>query len=209
MVWRRNSKQKAEEGEDKRVYVVDSRGRRPFMRGIMVHSLTARGIDFDHAYQTADRVREAIRGRLEVPREELANLVGEMMGAEPTGPEVLPAPLPASIEVGGGERTVPFSKGELSQSLLAASVDPTDAFDVAREIELSLHRAGRLRVTRTELREVAYSALLERFDEATADRFLTWRRYQEPTKPVIVLLGGTTGVGKTSIALEVGCNLLF
>ena len=43
--------------DDDRVYVVDDQGSRPFMRGIMVHALTARGIPFEAAYRTADRVR--------------------------------------------------------------------------------------------------------------------------------------------------------
>jgi len=207
MVWRRSSTTNTPEGGEKRVHVVDPQGRRPFMRGIMVHSLMARGVDFELAYQTADRVRDSIRGRDEVQRAELTQLVAQFMGGGATGAAAASVPLPEPIEVGGGDRAVPFSKGELSQSLLAASVDPTDAFDVAREIELSLHSSGKVRVTRSELREVAYNALLDRFGRVTADRFLAWREYQEPTKPVFVLLGGTTGVGKTSIALEVALRL--
>lgn len=189
------------------MYVVDSNGRRPFMRGIMVHSLTARGVAFDQAYETADRVRNAILGRSEVRREELGELVTEFSGPNSGSLPTSSLALPGRIEVGADHRAVPFSKGVLSQSLLAASIDPTDAFEVAREIELSFHRMGTLRVTRAELRKTAYEALLERFDRATAERFLAWRAYQEPNKPVIILLGGTTGVGKTSIALEVALRL--
>ena len=34
-----------------------------------------------------------------------------------------------------------------------------------------------------------------------------WRRFQEPDRPVILLLGGAAGAGKTSLALEVGHRL--
>lgn len=194
---------------DGRVFVVDAQGRRPFMRGIMVHSLTARGIEFERAYEIAEKVRQAIRGRSEVGREELAVLRGRLSSgvASPAEGAEESLALPAVVEVGGGRRSVPFSKEVLSQSLLAASIDPTDAFEVAREIELRLHRDGTREVPRKELRLIAHEVLLGRFGEATADRFLTWREYQEPTKPVIILLGGTTGVGKTSIALEVALRL--
>jgi 2-phosphoglycerate kinase len=48
---------------------------------------------------------------------------------------------------------------------------------------------------------------LARFGSTTAKRYLVWRHYQEPDKPVIVLIGGTTGAGKTSVALEVARRL--
>jgi 2-phosphoglycerate kinase len=187
-----------------RIVVVDEQGRRPFMRGIMVHSLTARGVPFDEALRTADRVRRRLRGRQEVARDELASLVASMIGDRALADV---RPIPATIEVGGSRRSVPFSKGVLSQSLLAAAIDPTDAFDVARDIELALHRRGTTRITRRTLRKMAFEALLYRFDEATAERFMIWRQHQEPDRPVIVLLGGTTGAGKTSIALEVALRL--
>ena len=42
---------------------------------------------------------------------------------------------------------------------------------------------------------------------ARSERFMVWRQHQDPDKPVIVVLGGTTGAGKTSIALEVALRL--
>ena len=173
------------------------------MRGILVHSLTARGFDFDEALRTADRVRRRLRGREEVRSEELNELLTELLGAG----DALPQPIPDAILVGSARRSVPFSKGVLSQSLLAAALDPNDAFDVAREIELELRRRGTELISRRSLRKLVARRLLDRFDEKTADRFMVWRQHQEPEKPVIVLLGGTTGAGKTSIALEVALRL--
>ena len=187
-----------------RIFVVDDQGRRPFMRGIMVHSLTARGIPFEEAYRTAERVRRRIQGQDEVKCSDLAALVSELVGDE----LVSDAPsLPDPVEVGGSRGAVPFSKGVLSQSLLAAAIDPTDAFDVTRKIELALHLRRTRRITRAALRKLAYQELLERFGESTAQRFLVWRQHQVPDRPVIVLLGGTTGAGKTSIGLEVALRL--
>jgi 2-phosphoglycerate kinase len=109
--------------------------------------------------------------------------------------------------VGSADECSPFSKGTLSQSLLAASIEPNDAFDVAREIELEFLRQGTERIARKQLRIVAYEKLLQRFGPKTAARYLVWRKFQEPEKPVIILLGGTSGAGKTSLALEVARRL--
>ncbi len=53
----------------------------------------------------------------------------------------------------------------------------------------------------------SYEILRNESGRKTAERYLVWRRYQEPDRPVIILLGGATGVGKTSIALEVAHRL--
>jgi 2-phosphoglycerate kinase len=190
-----------------RVQVEHGGHKRPFMRGIMVHSLTARGFSFEEALGTASSVRDRLTGRGVVQRAELAKMVRELLGDSAAAMLQPPLPVPASIVVGLESKSSPYSKGRLAQSLLAASLDPNDAFDVAREIELELLRRGEAAISRSRLRELAYRTLLSRFGPKTAERYLVWRNYQEPEKPVIILLGGTTGVGKTSVGLEVALRL--
>ncbi len=192
---------------DSRILVEDDAGRRPFMRGIMVHSLMARGVSFDEAFTTANLVRDRTRERGVVQRSELAKLVSEILSEDVLGDHQPPIPIPGGIQVGGPEESEPFSKGVLAQSLLAASIDPSDAHDVAREIEIGLLRQGRRQITRHELRRLAHDTMLRRFGPRAASRYLIWREFQEPQRPVIILLGGSTGVGKTSLALEVARRL--
>lgn len=194
-------------GESGRLYVQVGDAQRPFMRGIMVHSLMARGVPFDAAYETAERVRERVRDRGIVTAAELAKLVSEMIGDEAPAADSMPAPPPAIQVESESGRADPFSKGVLAQSLLAASLDATDAFQAAVEIEGEIRRQRRSEISRRELRRLAFETLLARFGAKTAERYLIWRRYQEPDKPVIILLGGTTGAGKTSVALEVARRL--
>jgi 2-phosphoglycerate kinase len=191
---------------DDRTQVEDSGGRRPFMRGILIHSLMARGVSFDDAYRTAAEVRQRIGDRKVVPKEELAKTVAEILGNS-TGLEEQPRPLPVSVLVEGHGQELPFSKGILSQSLLAAALDPTDAFDVARQIEGELVARRISRIERRELRQLAYQTLARDIGAKTAERYLVWRRFQQGERPVIILLGGAAGVGKTSLALEVAHRL--
>ena len=195
------------DSDPNRTLVEDGANRRPFMRGIVVHSLMARGIPFEEAYRTADQVRERLRGRSVIPKEELAKAIFEICGPPQVHPVEPALPAGDEITITGMGRGLPFSKGILSQSLLAAAIDPHDAFEVAREIERALVSRGEREVDRRELRGLAYRVLGERIGAEAARRYLVWRKYQHPERPVMILLGGAAGVGKTSLALEVAHRL--
>ncbi len=189
-----------------RIQVEDAAGRRPFMRGIMIHSLMARGVSFEDAFRAANALRDRLRGRAVVQKEELAKAVREMLGDAALAAEQSPAFTP-DIHVTGAGGVAPFSKGHLSQSLLAAALDPNDAFDVAREIERDLVARGMREVDRQDLRRLTCEMLESRVGPQAAERYMVWRRYQDPDRPVVLLIGGTAGVGKTSLALEVAHRL--
>lgn len=188
-----------------KLVVADGTAERPFMRGIMVHSLLSRGMSFEDAYRVAGAVRERIRTRSVVSRDELRALVAELAG--PLGEAAREPARGSDISVTARGRPTPFSKGFLSQSLLAAAIEPNEAFEVAREIEENLLRRGVREIDRHELRRLAYRAVHDRVGAQAAERYLVWRRYQDPDKPVILLLGGATGAGKTALAQEVAHRL--
>jgi 2-phosphoglycerate kinase len=188
-----------------RLVVEEDGRRRPFMRGIMVHSLMERGVPFEEAYRASNAVRQRMRGRSVVAKAELAKALGEILRG--SGFDDGRGRLPDEITITGHGKGLPFSKGILSQALLAAALEPNDAFDVAREIERALVARGIHEIERGELRRLTYEILARQAGEQAAQRYLVWRRYQEPDKPVVILLGGTSGVGKTSLAVEVSHRL--
>jgi 2-phosphoglycerate kinase len=194
------------ESEERRLWVEDGGVRRPFMRGILIHSLIARGVPFEEANAAANAVRDRLRPRGVIDKAAIVETLHEFIDPNVFEVEPLREPAPEIIVRGKG-REQPFSKGVLSQSLLAAALDPNDAFEAARDIERELRRRALSEIDRRELRRIAYDTVGRGIGPKAAERYLVWRHYEEPRRPVILLLGGAAGVGKTAIALEVAHRL--
>jgi 2-phosphoglycerate kinase len=112
-----------------------------------------------------------------------------------------------TILVESGEHATPFSKGILAQSLTAAGIDEGSAVRIARNIEAHLVAEGRLRVKRKEIRELARQHIESLVGEAGARRYLTWRQVQHGREPMVILISGATGVGKSTTASQLAHRL--
>lgn len=102
---------------------------------------------------------------------------------------------------------LPFSKGLLAQSLTATGLPPSRAYEIASTIQDDLREREELSVSSGRLREVAAEHISRLVGEEYADRYLRLRDVARLDRPLIVLLGGTTGVGKSTIATEVAHRL--
>lgn len=192
-----------------RVRVDDGGVQRPFMRGILVHSLTEQGLPFESAYKIAQAVWRRVRDRAVVSTGELRRLVESLIrDAEPSGLARRDWSIGEPPMVLGKDGRWPFNQARLQQSLLAAGLEPLAAFETAVEIEQGLRFRRDRETTRDALRALVVSTLRDRHGEHAADRYLAWRSFQnEDERPLILLLGGTSGVGKSSLALEVARRL--
>lgn len=216
--WRNDRDEDDAEGDEPsatlaRVRVADGDTHRPFMRGILVHSLTEQGVPFEDAYEIAQAVWLQVKGRSRVTKDQLRELVSESLSelAEEAGrvSQSLGAEPPDSnLEVLGEDGRWPFNQARLQQSLLAAGLKPIQAFETVVEIERDLHDRSDRKVSRDFIRDLAANHLRERFSPETANRYLSWRSFQaDDERPLILLLGGTSGVGKSTLALEVARRL--
>jgi 2-phosphoglycerate kinase len=107
----------------------------------------------------------------------------------------------------GGEDGLPFSKGLMARALIAAGLAADRAYELALAVEADLSARGRPATTLERLEEVAVQTLGAE-DGATAMRRL--RRYRdlyELDLPVILLVGGATGTGKSTVATDVAYRL--
>lgn len=111
------------------------------------------------------------------------------------------------VTVRDGKAGLPYSKGLMATSIMAAGLPPFRAYRVAEVIEQRLHDEGRQDVSSAELRELAERVLDEEIGARYAENYRNWQRSQDREVPLIVLVGGTTGVGKSTVATTIAHRL--
>jgi 2-phosphoglycerate kinase len=102
---------------------------------------------------------------------------------------------------------LPFSKGLMAQSLSATGLSPSRSFELARIVERRLAEGGTGEVDVTGLHALTEDVLLAEEGEAAVRRFRDWRRLDRLERPLVVLIGGTTGVGKSTLATMLAARL--
>lgn len=102
---------------------------------------------------------------------------------------------------------LPFSKGLLAQSLMSSGLSPRRAYEIAQTIQDDLLTRPELKISSAELRAIISEYLTRMESAEVAARYLQLRDVLHLDRPLVVLLGGTTGVGKSTIASEVAHRL--
>ncbi|HJW75466.1 MAG TPA: hypothetical protein VJ787_07320 [Thermoleophilia bacterium] len=105
------------------------------------------------------------------------------------------------------ENGLPYSKGLTAQALMSSGVSPERAYAVAATLERMLKEAGTQTVTLAGLRQAACATLGTSEGETVIARFLQRQRFSHLAHPVIILIGGTTGVGKSTLATQLAHRL--
>lgn len=109
------------------------------------------------------------------------------------------------VRVKVGEYEVPFSRGILAKSITSAGVNVDEAYELTSAILGELTK-GEV-VPADQLREMAYQKLLTAGHARAARNYLVWSQAHSLDRSIIVLVGGATGVGKSTITSEVGFRL--
>ena len=102
---------------------------------------------------------------------------------------------------------LPYSKGLMAQSIMASGLAPERAFELAAVIESRLTGAGADVVEVDHLREVAEEVLTSAEGPQVVKRFRQWWRVRRLERPLLILIGGVTGVGKSTIATQLASRL--
>jgi len=103
------------------------------------------------------------------------------------------------------EGRLPFSKGLMAQTLMGIGLSPERAFELARLVEREV--AGGLKIRSSAVLDVVAGVLADHEGERAFRRFRALRTLLEEDVPLIVLVGGATGTGKSTLTTEVAHRL--
>ena len=109
-------------------------------------------------------------------------------------------------DVDGKKYKEPFSKGIMSRSLDVADIGIERAHDIASDIEAGLIKNNVTEISSIELADVVLNHL-ETIDSDIALKYKNWRSLRISKKPLIILIGGASGVGTSSMAFELANRL--
>ena len=116
-------------------------------------------------------------------------------------------PTSKHIVISDEQHQLPYSKGLMAASIMATGLAPARAFFVAERVEHVLHDQGVLSLTRAELHELTRRVLIEEVGERYAESFAKWQLANRLDKPLVIMIGGATGVGKSTIATQLAARL--
>ncbi|MDQ3791484.1 MAG: 2-phosphoglycerate kinase [Actinomycetota bacterium] len=110
------------------------------------------------------------------------------------------------IKIVRADRETPFSRGILAQTLAQAGAAPELAHQIASEVRVELLAEERYTVEEEEVLARVRDKLVKK-DAIVVGRLDKWRILRESTEPIVVLIGGATGVGTSTLAADVARRL--
>ncbi len=111
------------------------------------------------------------------------------------------------IVISDRDHGLPYSKGLMASRVMVTGLAPYRAYQVAERIEDVLLDRSVPSVTSQELNELTTSVLEEVAGERYAKNFLRWQEVERLDIPLVLLIGGATGVGKSTIATQLAARL--
>ncbi|SEI61940.1 2-phosphoglycerate kinase [Deinococcus reticulitermitis] len=197
------------------ILVIAKKGELPFSRGVLARTLEDAGLSGREAYATASAVDVELRRRglrrvgVREIDELTENVLAEQYGEHLRLTYRYLQRNRGKLGVVGedGSPPLPFSKGLLVQSLLAAGVTPDVARKVARVTQRDLRGSDDRVVRRRQIREKVEGLLRDEVGPDVSARYRLLRVIRMPPRPLIVLLGGVSGTGKSFLAAEIAYRL--
>ena len=185
----------------------------PFLRGILIRSLQDSGLPFDAAQDLATKIRDDLDDKSLITTDDLRQIVLDQLKANSeqsivTRYEKQKQPFAIQVEQRDGSVT-PFSRLEYQHGLETIGLNSDDAMELVATIHKHLVDKRIEMLPSRHLGELTYRYLRksEKLGPAVAHRWLVWRDFVNSGKPLIFLIGGTAGCGKSTIATMLASRL--
>lgn len=179
----------------------------PFLRGILIRNLLDTGLTFKQAYELADEIREELADTARIGSDELQQRVAARLrkkhGESFASIYLSPFAAPPKIQVRNlGGSVSAFSRGLHQRYLQSSAIPLASAEDITLKIFNELVTSDVSEITTCQLGYLTYLCLQEELGDPSGLRYLRYSEFQRSDRPLILLICGAVGTGKSSITTE-------
>lgn len=186
----------------------------PFLRGILTRSLQDSGLPFEEAYNVASDIRRELDDETLITTDELRNRVLKTLkaaySAKVVGRYESQGAAATAIRVEHPDgRVTTFSADQHRRSLETIGLTHEESFSVVGKIQQQLADEQLSSTTSQHIARLSYRYLQQTAElgPAVARRWLVWIDFLRSGRPLILLIGGTSGCGKSTIATALANQL--
>lgn len=192
----------------------DGNTRVPFLRGILTRSLQNSGLAFEEAYKAATRIRKELGDTGVITSGDLRERVLALLERDYGGTvsaryrQQLVAMTPIRVRHPGGHVT-PFYGDQHRRSLETIGLTYDEAMTVMALIRQHFLDKQITETTSQHIAHLTYRYLhrTPQLGPAVARRWLVWIDFLRSGRPLVLLIGGTSGCGKSTIATALANQL--
>jgi 2-phosphoglycerate kinase len=111
------------------------------------------------------------------------------------------------IVISDREPGLPFSKGLLASQVMVSGLSPLRSYQVAEAVEERLRDGDRASINSEELGNLVLEVITQVAGDDVAASYERWREVERLDVPLVILIGGATGVGKSTMATQLAARL--
>jgi 2-phosphoglycerate kinase len=185
----------------------------PFLRGILIRSLQDAGLSFTDAYNLATAIRNDLGDETQLTTDELRQRVIQLLKKRASQEvssryETKKKDLAIQVVQRDGQLT-PFYRLEYQNTLETIGLTTEEATMIVATVHQNLLDQRLETITSKHLGELTYTYLMQSSElgPAVAHRWLVWRDFVNSGRPLVFLIGGTAGCGKSTIATILASRL--
>ncbi len=185
----------------------------PFLRGILIRSLQDSGLNFDQALEFATAIRSELDGISVITTSELRNKVIDRLKVSSRTDlvsryEGRKLPFMILVEYDDGQFAA-FSPSEYRKRLETIGLKADEAMSIVETVSVHLLKRDAGNIPSSYIANFTYRLLRKSkdFGPAVAHRWLVWHDFINSGRPLVFLIGGTAGCGKSTTATDLASRL--